>query len=151
MVLLDSNLFVIDRFFPHDVHYQPNRTLLQSLSTLEAGLSIFTLLELCGIASFNLTEKELRTWLNDFPSIYPVRVLDPWGIGSEASLAWFHIFLEELSGNIVRKMTFGDAIVLREAERYAVAAIITWNTKDFSRRTRIPVLTPASYLQRHSN
>ena len=59
MVLLDSNLFVIDRFFPHDVHYQPNRTLLQSLSTLEADLSIFTLLELCGIASFNLTPTSL--------------------------------------------------------------------------------------------
>ena len=151
MVLLDSNLFVIDRFFPNDVHYQPNQTFLQSLSTLEPGLSVFTLLELCGIASFNLTEKELRTWLSDFPSIYPVRILDPWGIGSGASLAWFRIFLEELSGNIVRKMTFGDTVLLREAERYAVAAIITWNTKDFSRRTHIPVLTPASYLQRHSN
>ncbi len=151
MVLLDSNLFVIDRFFPNDIHYQSNKTFLQSLSTLQAGLSIFTLLELCGIASFNLTEKELRTWLNDFPSIYPVRILDPWGIGSKTSLEWFRLFLEELSGNIARKMTFGDAIVLGEAEQYAVAAIITWNIKDFSRRTHIPVLTPASYLQHHSN
>jgi predicted nucleic acid-binding protein len=145
MVLLDSNLFVIDRFFLRDAHYQPNKTFLQSLSTLEAGLSVFTLLELCGIASFNLTEKELRTWLSDFPSTYPVRILDPYGIGSEVSLAWFRIFLDELSGNIARKMTFGDAILLREAERYAVTAIITWNTKDFSRRTHIPVFTPASY------
>src|SRR5262249_31018295 len=146
MVLLDSNLFVIDRFFPRDVHYSSNQTFLQSLPTFDAGLSIFTLLELCGIASFNLTEKTLKTWLNDFPSIYPVRILDPWGLGSETSLLWFLRFLEELSDHIARKMTFGDAVLLREAERYDVAAIITWNTKDFSRRTHIPVFTPASYL-----
>lgn len=151
MVLLDSNLFVIDRFFPRDIHYQANRSFLQSLSTLEAGFSIFTMLELCGIASFNLAEKELKTWLNDFPTIYSVRILDPWGIGSEASLSWFHRFLEELSGNIARKMTFGDAVLLREAERYDVATIVTWNTRDFSRRTHIPIFTPASYLQRHAN
>jgi len=102
MVLLDSNLFVIDRFFPGDAHFQTNRTFLDSLTTLEAGVSIFTLLELCGIASFNLTPKDLRLWLHDFPSIYPVQILDPWGVGTVASQAWFGQFLEELTENIAR-------------------------------------------------
>jgi len=150
MVLLDSNLFVIDRFFPRDAHFQTNRTFLDSLPNLEVGVSIFTLLELCGIASFNLTPKDLRLWLHDFPSIYPVQILDPWGIGIVASQAWFGQFLEELIGNIAQKMSFGDSVLLREAEQYAVATIITWNTKDFARRTAIPVFTPASYLQRYS-
>jgi hypothetical protein len=43
-------------------------------------------------------------------------------------------------------MTFGDALILREAEKYRVEAIVTWNIKDFLQRTRIPVHTPASYL-----
>jgi hypothetical protein len=147
MVLLDSNLFVIDRFFPRDTHYQTNHAFVQTLPTLEAGLSIFTLLELCGIASFNLSPKELRTWLHDFSTRYQVHVLDPWGIGSEASQVWFGLFLKQLSGQITQKMTFGDAVLLREAEQYAVAAIITWNIKDFVRRTAIPVFTPEAYLQ----
>jgi hypothetical protein len=150
MVLLDSNLFVIDRFFPRDEHFQPNRTFLDSLPTLEAGVSIFTLLELCGVASFNLTPKDLRLWLHDFPSIYPVQILDPWGIGTVSSQAWFGQFLEDLTENIARKMSFGDAVLLREAEQYTVAAIISWNTKDFVRRTTIPVFTPAVALQRYS-
>jgi len=146
MVLLDSNLFVIDRFFPRDSHFQTNHTFLNSLSSLDAGVSIFTLIELCGIASFNLTPKDLQSWLYDFPSIYPVRVLDPWGVQAESSAAWFHQFLFDLTERIARKMSFGDAALLREAERYSVAAIVTWNTKDFMRRTTIPVRTPATYL-----
>lgn len=150
MVLLDSNLFVIDRFFPRDSNFQTNRTFLDTLVTLEAGISIFTLMELCGIASYNLTPKDLRLWLYDFPSIYLVQILDPWGVGAVASQAWFSQFLEQLTGKIARKMSFGDALLLREAEQYAVEAIVTWNTKDFTRRTTIPILTPAAYLQRYS-
>ncbi len=146
MVLLDSNLFVIDRFFPRDGNFRANRTFLDALVTLEGGVSIFTLMELCGIASFNLTPKDLRLWLHDFPSIYPVQILDPWGVGAVASQAWFSQFLEDLTGKIARKMSFGDAVLLREAEQYGAQAIITWNTKDFTRRTTIPIFTPATYL-----
>lgn len=150
MVLLDSNLFVIDRFFPHDAHFSTNRRFLDSLSTLEASISTFTLMELCGIASFNLTPKDLQLWLYNFPNAYPVRVLDPWGISTEPSSAWFSQFLADLTEKIVRKMSFGDAVLLREAERYNVAAIVTWNTKDFTRRTTIPVRTPATQLHHSS-
>jgi hypothetical protein len=30
---------------------------------------------------------------------------------------------------IAKKMTFGDAVLLRQAENYGAEAIITWNTK----------------------
>jgi hypothetical protein len=45
-------------------------------------------------------------------------------------------------------MTFGDAVLLHEAEHYQVEAIVTWNTKDFVPRTPVNVLTPTAYLQR---
>jgi hypothetical protein len=44
--------------------------------------------------------------------------------------------------------TFGDAVLLREGENYNVEAIVTWNAKDFFRRTRIDVLTPTAFLRR---
>ena len=43
--------------------------------------------------------------------------------------------MEEAAANIAKKMTFGDAVLLWEAENYDAEAIITWNTKDFVRRT----------------
>lgn len=48
---------------------------------------------------------------------------------------------------IAQKMTFGDALILREAEKYGAEAVITWNTKDFVRRTSIAVLTPTHLVQ----
>jgi predicted nucleic acid-binding protein len=148
MVLLDSNIFVIDRFFPRDTNFQLNRTFLGMVASLEAGVSILTLMALCGIASFNLTPRDLRSWLYDFSSVYPVKILDPWGVGTTSSQEWFGQFLDDLTEKITRKISFGDAVLLREAERYAVSAIVTWNTKDFTRRTSISVYTPTAYLQR---
>jgi predicted nucleic acid-binding protein len=146
MVLLDSNLFVIDRFFPRDAHFPINRRFLDSLPTVEAGISTLTLMELCGIASFNLKPRDLQTWLYNFSTVYPVQVLDPWGVDAELSATWMGQFLSDLIDKISRKMSFGDAVLLREAERYGVAAIVTWNTKDFARRTTIPVYTPSTAL-----
>jgi len=65
MVLLDSNIFIIDRFFPRDAVYSKNRAFVD------------------------------------------------------------------------------------QAENYGPQAIITWNTKDFSGRTRLPVLTPTAFMRRH--
>jgi hypothetical protein len=71
------------------------------------------------------------------------------GLSEKETEAWWHSFVREVAGNIAKKMSFGDALLLREAENYQVEAIVTWNTKDFVRRTRLPVLTPTGLLRRH--
>ena len=45
-----------------------------------------------------------------------------------------------------RKMTWGDAVLLKTAEDYDVEAIITWNKRHFEGRTAIEILTPEEYL-----
>jgi predicted nucleic acid-binding protein len=146
MILLDSNLFIVDRFFPRDALYPQNRAFVDRLAELEAAISVFTLIEICGVASFNLSARELEHWLYQFPAVYPVLVLDPFDLEGQSAADWVKTFLAEVSANIAQKMTFGDALILREAENYRVEAIITWNTKDFLQRTRLPILTPTSYL-----
>ena len=54
MVLLDSNIFILDRFFPRDLLYLQNRTFVEQIGSFEAAISAFTLLEVCGAASFRL-------------------------------------------------------------------------------------------------
>jgi hypothetical protein len=39
-------------------------------------------------------------------------------------------------------MTFGDAVLAREADRYGAEALVTWNVKDFQGRTAVPVIRP---------
>jgi predicted nucleic acid-binding protein len=149
MVLLDSNIFILDRFFPRDSLYSQNKAFVEQLASIDAAISSFTLLEICGAASFRLSTDELSAWLFGFGAIYPVSVIDLHGLRTNDGEAWWSAFVEEVAANISKKMTFGDAALLREAENYDVEAIVTWNTKDFSRRTRIPVLTPNGFLRQH--
>ncbi|MCH8054883.1 MAG: hypothetical protein IH857_01855 [Deltaproteobacteria bacterium] len=148
MVLLDSNIFIIDRFFPRDALYPQNRVFVEQLASLEAAVSAFTLLEVCGAASFRLSMHELESWLFRFTALYPIHILDTSGLIRKEAEVWWNTFIAGISVNISKKMTFGDALLLREGENYAVEAIITWNTKDFSRRTRLPILTPTAFLRR---
>ena len=59
MVLLDSNIFILDRFFPRDSLYAQNKALVENLASIDASISSFTLLEVCGVASFRLSADEL--------------------------------------------------------------------------------------------
>ena len=149
MVLLDSNIFILDRFFPHDSLYPQNRAFVEKLASIDASISSFTLLEICGVASFRLSVGELSSWLFGFGAIYPVFIIDVHGLRTNDSEAWWSIFVAEVAANIAKRMTFGDAVLLREGENYNVEAIVTWNTKDFFRRTRIDVLTPTAFLRQH--
>jgi len=39
MVLLDSNIFIIDRFFPRDAVYSKNRAFVDQLASIDAAVS----------------------------------------------------------------------------------------------------------------
>jgi len=149
MDLLDSNIFIVDRFFPRDSLYSQNKSFVEKLDSIDAAISSFTLLEVCGAASFRLSVDELSAWLFTFGAMYPVYVLDVHGVRTTDCEAWWSTFMEEATANIAKKMTFGDAVLLREAENYDAEAIITWNTKDFVRRTRLTVLSPTAFLRQH--
>lgn len=148
MVFLDSNVFLLDRFFPGDNNYAVNKQFLESINQagIGAALPFFTLLEICGVASFNLSTEEQEKWLYSFPEVYPVEILDPFEPPGEAtgSTGYF----SGLTGYIAKRMTVGDAIFLREAEMYGAAVIVTWNKKHFSGRTAIAIYTPEEYVRR---
>lgn len=149
MVLLDSNIFILDRFFPRDSLYPQNKAFIEKLASIDASISSFTLLEICGVASFRLSTDELSSWLFGFGTIYPVAILDLHELRTYDGEAWWSIFVAAVAANIAKRMTFGDAVLLREAESYQVEAIVTWNTKDFARRTQLKVLTPTAFLRSH--
>ena len=151
MVFVDSNVFSVDRFYPRDALYSQNRSFIERFPSLDAAVSILTLLEVCGAASHRLSTNELDSWLFRFDTIYPVYVVNVHGLGQKEAEAWWHSFVREVAANIAKKMSFGDALLLREAESYQVEAIVTWNTKDFIRRTRLDVLTPTGFLRQHGS
>ncbi|MEM7531961.1 MAG: hypothetical protein AAF639_07290 [Chloroflexota bacterium] len=151
MPLLDTNLFVTDRFFKRDAKYADNRLFLDQLSEIDATFSIFSLIELCGISSFQLSDKELKLWMNDFGDTYPVTILYPDDLNEDmSSPIWFESHTKAVFQIMRRKMTWGDAVIVLTAEQYQVDAIVTWNKKDFIGRTSIPILSPTEYLVNNS-
>jgi hypothetical protein len=146
MILLDTNIFVIDRFFPRDVRFDVNREFLGLLPDTRAGFSIFSLFELCGISSFNLSSEELKRWSYHFDEVYSVEIIDPPGLHTELAADWFARFSLDILDVLGRKMTWGDGMLLKTAEDYSVETIVTWNKKHFETRTPIQVLTPGEYL-----
>lgn len=142
LIFLDSNLFIIDRFFRRDALYSATHAFLVRLPHLPGAVPMMTLFELCGAASFRLSTEETERWLHGFIAVYPVRVLNPFGAGDGPAAAWLGSFTDDVIRYIARRMTLGDAILAREADRYAVEALVTWNIKDFAGKTAVPVLTP---------
>ncbi len=147
MVLLDTNVFVIDRFFHRDERYEVNKRFIITLPEIKAGFCIFSLFELCGISSFNLSLPELKRWSYYFDEVYGIVILEPQGLSTATATDWFANFSARIFELFGRKMTWGDAVLLKTAEEYEVEAIVTWNKKHFEDRTTIKVLTPAEYLE----
>jgi len=150
LVLLDSNLFIIDRFFRRDALYPATHAFLALLPEISGAIPLITLLELCGAASFRLSAEEMERWLHSFVMVYPVRVLNPFGAGEGPATAWFGSFADDVIRYIARRVTLGDAILAREADRYAAEALVTWNIKDFTGRTAVSVMTPDQFRSRVS-
>lgn len=146
MVLLDTNVFVIDRFFKRDERCEANKAFIGRLPKIRAGFYIFSLFELCGISSFNLSPVELKQWMYQFDEVYDVTILDPRGLYTRLASDWFERFSHTMFELFERKMTWGDAVLLEAAEAYEVEAIVTWNKKHFENRTKIRVQTPEEYL-----
>ena len=146
MILLDTNIFVIDRFFPRDVRYEQNQHLVAIFPQIRVGFSIFSLLELCGISSFNLSTQELRRWMYSFEETYAVEILRPLATKEASAEFWLSSFYTSLFERIKHRVTLGDAFVLQTAEEFQVETLLIWNPKDFTDRTSLPVLTPAEFL-----
>jgi predicted nucleic acid-binding protein len=146
MVFLDSNIFIIDRFFPRDNNYLMNKKFLERIekADIKAFLPFYTLLEICGVTSFNLSTEEQKRWLYTFSKVYSVEILDPFEGQTENQTV--NDYFLSLTHYILKKMTIGDAIFLKEAEMYNARAIITWNKKHFVDRTDIPVYNPVEYI-----
>ena len=151
MILLDTNIFVIDRFFPRDDRYEQNRNFVAVIPQIRCGFSIFSLLDLCGISSFNLSTRELRRWMYSFEEAYPVEILPPVAMKEASAESWLSSFFTSLFERIEHRVTLGDAFVLQTAEEYQVETLVTWNPKDFTDRMSLPVLTPAEFLVQREN
>jgi len=145
VIVVDTNVFCIDLLFTRDAHYNTNRKFLALLRTRGGGATtLVNLLELAGILSFNLNEAQLAGMLSRFSSEYKVAILPRYDSGS----ASIDVAVRAVLDKIVRKCSFGDALVLALAEKLAPggSTLVSWDARHFKGKTSLDVLTPAEAL-----
>lgn len=147
VIAIDTNVFVIDLRYRRDRNFGINRRFLRRVHEQGGGVtSLVNLLEIVGILSFNLNERQLREFSLYFPEKYNVHVIPAPSAG--ARLPEFETSrLMEIMG---KKASFGDALVAASIESFIshASCFVTWDSGHFDGKVGMPVMSPAEYLSR---
>ena len=146
MIFLDSDIFVRDLRYPRDTLQPYNSRLLELVKTKKqrACTSIFNLLEVCGILSYNLNPNNLRDLYGDFTNHYGLKVLFPADAQGTLDYDITRIFLQ-----IAKKQSLADAQIAYTVERFnkKIKTFVSWNAVHFKGKVSVPVKTPKELLE----
>ena len=141
MILVDSDVFLIDLRYRRDQRFGDNRAFLDRLATSGLGATtIYNLIEVCGVLSFNLNRQQLRNLYAHFARRFHVRIVPNGEPGQR--LPSFRV--GDILSIVERKVSFGDALVfaLLEAQKAENTTFVTWNARHFRDRTEVDVREP---------
>ena len=146
LVLVDTNVFVIDLRYKRDGYYELNRAFLDHFAEQKNGFtSIVILLDLCGLLSFNLFDNQLVVLCSYFQDRYAVVVLPVPMFATNFP----DIGIKEIFDLLKRGTSLGDALMILVAKKHLpfISTIITWDNKHFKNIFHGTVLTPEEFLQ----
>jgi predicted nucleic acid-binding protein len=147
LILVDTNVFVIDLRYKRDANYQVNRAFLDATGAEGNGFTtIVNLLELCGVLSFNLNEKQLIELWFYFQDRYRITVLPTPNF--EANFPAIEI--KQIYNVIRRRTSLEDALMVTIADKHLpfISTMVTWDDIHFKKIFSGTVLTPAEHLKR---
>jgi hypothetical protein len=146
LVLIDTNIFVIDLRYKRDTNYEVNRVFLDHIGDKGKGFTtIVNLLELCGILSFNLNEKQLIELWFYFQDRYGVVVLPVPSFETNFP----PIEIKQIFDLIRSRISLGDALMISVVNKHLpfVSTMVSWDDIHFENIFPGTVLTPGEYLK----
>ncbi|MDE0027490.1 MAG: hypothetical protein OXP69_24015 [Spirochaetaceae bacterium] len=141
MILVDSDVFLIDLRYQRDQRFGDNRAFLDRLATSGQGATtIYNLLEVCGVLSFNLNRQQLRELYAHFARRFHIRIVP--NAEPRQRLPSFRV--GDILSIVERRVSFEDALVfaLLEAQKAEDTTVVTWNARHFRGRTEVDVREP---------
>jgi predicted nucleic acid-binding protein len=146
LVLIDTNVFVIDLRYKRDILYKQNAAFLATIARTGTGFTTtVNLLELCGILSFNLNEEQLLALWFYFQDKYRVTVLPTTSLTSEFPPTG----IGEIFNLIKKKTSLGDGLMITVAKKYLsfISTMVTWDSDHFRGKFSGTVLTPEEFRE----
>jgi hypothetical protein len=147
VIILDTDVVLIDYRYPRDPRFQRNRQALDRLRQTAEPLGITTqaLLEVVGVLSFNVTATFIEQLPNAIQTQYGLTLFpNPSAIPDFAGCSF-----DEIVYQMKQKMGLGDAIQAVLVRKFAPpgSTLLTWNAKHFRGKLTVPVFTPEEWLQ----
>jgi hypothetical protein len=146
MILLDADLLLLDIRYPRDVRFSLNEQLLKTLQErgLERGMTLYALLEVIGVLSFNLPTDQIQQLYTVLPRRYGLQVTPALTVGQETP----GFPLSALLSQIEKKMALGDVFQALYIQHFAPQAtcLLSWNARHFQQKLSVPTLTPEEWL-----
>ena len=149
LILIDTNIFVIDLRYKRDTNFRLNKSFLSFVAQDGNGFTtIVNLLELCGILSFNLNQDQLLDLWTYFQDRYNITVLPEPNLQNDFP----SIEINRLFSILIKKTSFGDALMISVAEKYLsfVSTLVTWDDAHLKDKYSGNILTPDVFLTGHN-
>jgi len=150
MVILDTDVLLLAFAFQRDSRQPVNTALLEQLQTKNPAITVYSLMEILGQLSFNLSAERLSAWQSWLVDAYGLTVIWPVDPQEATASSSFRaeIFERPFERMLAHRAAFMDALILDLAERAPDAeAFITWNARHFKGKSSLKVLTPQEYLE----
>jgi hypothetical protein len=147
-VFIDTDIFVRNLRYKDDKNIIENDRFLDLVQKKEliGFTSIYNLLELCGILSFNLSAESLLHLYGGFKKRFQLRQI-LFGTYSDENLI---ININTVFAQLLKKMSFGDALIAACVEYHGdlIEGFVSWNVKHYEGKLDIDVFTPTELLKR---
>ena len=148
MVIIDTDILVIEFRHQHDERYPINNQFLSAIRTTGGATTVYTLMEFLGKMSFNINPSELVKWRSWLRDAYNLVIIWPEVQSLDADNFLHSLIYEHPFERMSRKpIPFVDALILDLAEQLEeTEALVTWNTKHFEGNTFLTIKTPKEFL-----
>ena len=146
MILLDSDVLMIELRYPNDRKASRNRLALQTIHAdgIALGVTAQVLLEVVGNLSFNTSRAGVSRLPHTIVTSYNLTVVPAF----LANPDYAGYTVAELITQMSQQMALSDAVQAIQIARHASTAtcLLTWNARHFVGKLVIPVLTPEEWL-----
>lgn len=151
MILLDADILLLDIRYPRDARFGINERLLKTLQEqgLARAITLYTLLEVVGILSFNLPSAQIPRIYTLLPGRYNLLVVPALGVSQEVPAFALSAILTLME----KKMALGDAFQALYIQQFAPQAtcVLSWNARHFHQKLSVPALTPEEWLAQNTS
>jgi len=147
VTFIDTNVFIIELRYKNDANFKANRDFLNIIANQGKGVtSSINLLEVCGILSFNLNDRQLQELFYYLPDKFGIDVIPSHDMDALFPAS----SIKDLMEIIRKKASLGDALIAELVNKTLPlrSLFVSWDSKHFKDLLSVEAMTPKEYLAR---